>query len=213
MMTRLHLDFFHDVVCCWCYNISSRLRRLSAECNLEIRHRTFVLQADSGEMTARWGTPDQARATILGHWAACREVSDTPEGIRIDAMRAAAFDYPHGGQAALACKAAERIGGQPAHWAMFDALQRAHLTEARNIAAPEVLATVAQEIGLAPAAFREGLADPRTAALVEADRHHARALQIRSIPSVIVRETGQRLVNGPMADLRAQLRAAARLAA
>ncbi|NHF72044.1 DsbA family protein [Paracoccus xiamenensis] len=43
-MMTLHLDFFHDVVCCWCYNISSRLRRLSSEFDLDIRHRTFVLQ-------------------------------------------------------------------------------------------------------------------------------------------------------------------------
>ena len=30
-MPSLTIDFFHDVVCCWCFNISSRLRDLAAE--------------------------------------------------------------------------------------------------------------------------------------------------------------------------------------
>ena len=44
-MSALTIDFFHDVVCCWCFNISSRMRGLSDEFDLNIRHRTFVLQA------------------------------------------------------------------------------------------------------------------------------------------------------------------------
>ncbi|MGD9863521.1 MAG: DsbA family protein [Pseudodonghicola sp.] len=43
-MTRLTLDFFHDVVCGWCFNISPRLHRLAQEVDLDIRHRCFVLQ-------------------------------------------------------------------------------------------------------------------------------------------------------------------------
>lgn len=212
-MAALTLDFFHDVVCCWCFNISSRMRNLAAEFDLEIRHRTFVLQASRAEMAARWGTPEEARETILGHWAVCREASDRPELVDIDAMRAAPFDYPHGKIAALGCKAAERLGGQAAHWDMFDRLQRAHLTEARNIADPEVVLRAARELGFEAAAFAEVFDDPTTATAVEADRHYARVLQVRSVPTVIVRQTGARLVNGPREDLAAQLRAALRLAA
>ncbi|WP_425071015.1 DsbA family oxidoreductase [Sagittula sp. S175] len=212
-MPSLTVDFFHDVVCCWCFNISSRMRSLADEFDLDIRHRTFVLQANRAEMAARWGTPEDARETILGHWAVCRQVSDRPELVDIDAMRAAPFDYPHGMTAALGCKAAERLRGQPAHWDMFDRLQRAHLTEARNIADPEVVLLAAQDLGFEAAAFAEVFDDPGTRRAVEADRQHARALQVRSVPTLIVRETGARLVNGPREDLAAQLRAALRLVA
>ncbi|PIE12955.1 MAG: disulfide bond formation protein DsbA [Rhodobacterales bacterium] len=211
-MARLRLEFFHDVVCCWCYNMSSRLRQLDTEFDLDIRHRTFVLQASEDEITSRWGSPDEARTKILTHWAACREVSDTPEGLNIDAMAAAEFDYPHGWEAALACKGAERIGGQAAHWDMFDAIQRAHLTQARNVADVDVLMDVGRESGLDFSALRQMIRDPMTAELVEADRHAARQFQVSTIPAVILRETGQRLVNGPIDDLRAQLRSATRLA-
>lgn len=209
-MPSLTIDFFHDVVCCWCFNISSRMRSLATEFDLDIRHRTFVLQADEAEMAARWGTPADARRTILGHWSVCRQVSDHPEAIDVDAMRAAPFDYPSGMIAALGCKAAERLGGQMAHWHMFDNLQRAHLTEARNIADRTVVIDVAREAGFAAAAFVDLFDDPVTAHAVESDRQRARALQVRSIPALIVRENGARLVNGPREDLAAQLRASLR---
>lgn len=213
MMASLTIDFFHDVVCCWCFNISSRMRSLAAEFDLDIRHRTFVLQASRSEMASRWGNPEDARETILGHWVNCRRVSDQPELVDIDAMRSAPFDYPHGLTAALGCKAAERLGGQAAHWDMFDRLQRAHLTEARDVADPQTVLAVARELGFENAAFAEAFDDPDTARAVEADRQHARQLQVRSIPTLIVRETGARLVNGPREDLAAQLRAALRLTA
>lgn len=212
-MARLTVDFFHDVVCCWCFNISSRIRCLADEFDLDIRHRSFVLQASREQMAERWGTPAEARETILGHWSVCREVSDRPDLIDVEAMRMARFDYPHGFEAALACKAAEAIGGQAAHWDLFDRIQLAHLSEARDIADPEVLADAARDIGLDAEAFARAMADPATARAVEADRRAARLLQVRTIPALIVLETGARLVNGPLEDLRAQLRAAARLIA
>ena len=212
-MAALTVDFFHDVVCCWCFNISSRMRGLAAEFDLDIRHHTFVLQASRAEMAERWGTPRDARETILGHWAVCRQVSDQPERVDIDAMRAAPFDYPHGLTAALGCKAAERLGGQAAHWDMFDRLQRAHLSEARNVADPATVLDAARELSFKAAAFAEVFDDPGTRLAVEADRQHARVLQVRSIPTLIVRDTGTRLVNGPYEDLAAQLRAALRLVA
>ena len=212
-MASLTIDFFHDVVCCWCFNISSRMRDLAAEFDLDVRHRTFVLQASRDEMAARWGGPEQARDTILGHWSVCRQVSDRPDLVNIDAMRAAPFDYPHGMTAALACKAAELAGGQSAHWDMFDRLQRAHLTEARNIADPETILQIARDLGFESAAFAEAFDKPAAARAVEADRHCARTRQVRLIPTLIVRETGARLVNGPREDLAAQLRAALRITA
>lgn len=212
-MASLTVDFFHDVVCCWCFNISSRMRDLAGEFDLDIRHRTFVLQASRAEMATRWGTPENARETILGHWAVCRQASDQPELVNIDAMRAARFDYPHGMLAALGCKAAERMGGQAAHWDMFDCLQQAHLSDARNVADRETILAAARDLGLATTAFVRAFDDPMTARAVEADRQRAHRLQVQSVPTLIVRETGARLVNGPREDLAAQLRAALRLVA
>jgi putative protein-disulfide isomerase len=210
---RLTLDFFHDVVCGWCFNISPRLHALAEEFDLDIRHRTFVLQADRAEMIVRFGSMENAKSEILGHWEACKAASDTPDAFNIEGMRSAGFEYPQGLPGALACKAAEIQGGQDAHWRMFDAIQKAHLAEARNIADTGVLAEIAAEADLDLSRFVEAMAAQNTLALVDLDRAEARRLQVRSVPTIIIRETGHRFVNGPLEDLRAQLLANLRLVA
>ena len=211
-MARLTLDFYHDVVCGWCFNISPRLRRLAEEFDLEVRHRCFILQDSKRQMVAAFGSMARAKDTILRHWVACRAASDRPEAFDTEGMRAAPFDYPHGLPTALACKAAERMAGQSGHWDMFDALQRAHISQARNVADPAVLQAVAGEAGFDVGAFARVMAQHATRSGVEADRTLARRHRVVSVPTIIVQETGARLVNGPLSDLRAQLRANLRLA-
>lgn len=213
MSPRLTIDFFHDVVCGWCFNISPRLRALADEFDLAVHHRTFVLQDSRERMIEVFGSMSSAKETILRHWAACRRASYTPELFNIEGMRAAPFEYPFGLPAALACQASERIGGPAAHWDMFDRLQKAHITEARNVADPGVLISIAKEAWYDPTHFSEVMAEFGTRRAVERDRQCAHRLQVRSVPTLIVRETGARLVNGPIEDLRAQLRVALKLAA
>ncbi|MFB9151024.1 DsbA family oxidoreductase [Roseovarius ramblicola] len=95
---------------------------------------------------------------------------------------------------------------------MFDRLQRAHITEARNVADRDVINDLAASIGHDRTEFRTLLRDPETARRVEADRQHAQRFQIRSVPTLIEPMTGTRLVNGPIEDLRVQLDFAAWLA-
>ncbi|MBX3608335.1 MAG: DsbA family protein [Hydrogenophaga sp.] len=210
-MPPLTLDFFHDVVCGWCFNLSPRLRQLADEFGLDVRHHTFVLQDSPERMVDACGSHAMARDTILSHWAACAAASDTPQGFNIEAMRAAPFNYPHGLPAALACQAAQQLGGQAGgqlgHWRLFDALQTAHLSQARNVADPEVLLDVAAAAGFDRADFAQTMRSDQTLRAVQADRALAQGLGIRSVPTVIVRETGARLHNGPLAHLRQQLQA------
>lgn len=189
-MPSLTTDLFNDVVCCWCFNISSRMRGLAAEFDLDVRHCTLVLHADRAELAARWDTPSDARETILGRWAVCRGISDRPDLVDIDAMRAAPFDYPQGMTAVLGCKAEERIGGLSAYWGMIGRLPRAHLAEARNVAEPETVLHSARGLGFEAAVFADIFDDPATLRAVEAARQHARTLQVSTIPTLIVRETG-----------------------
>lgn len=84
-------------------------------------------------------------------------------------------------------------------------MQRAHLSGARDIADPETVLGVARDLGFEAAGFAGIFEDPATARAIETDRQYARAIQVRSIPPLIVRETGARPVNGPREDLAAQL--------
>lgn len=209
MMDRtptLTLDFFHDVVCGWCFNLSPRLHTLAREFRLDVRHRTFVLQDSQERMTEVFGSAAAAKTTILGHWEACAAASDRPEAFSMARMRTAPFDYPHGLPAALACQVAQQLGGHDGHWRLFDALQAAHISQARNVADSEVLVDVASAAGFDAQAFRLGLSDPGTRQAVAADRALAQLLKVRQVPSVYVRETAGWLRNGSLERVREQVR-------
>jgi predicted DsbA family dithiol-disulfide isomerase len=60
-------------------------------------------------------------------------------------------------------------GGQEAHWAMFDRVQRAHLTECLNIADDEVLRACAAEVGLDVERWARDYHSPQVTELVERD--------------------------------------------
>lgn len=208
----LTLDFFHDVVCGWCFNLSPRLRQLATEFSLEVVHHTFVLQENRDQMIAVFGSMPDAKQTILGHWAACQAASDNPERFNIEGMRHASFEYPSGLLSARACKAAERQAGQDGHWVMFDALQRAHLTQARNIADLDTVVEVAAEAGFDPELTATDILSARIAEAVQRDQAFARQLHVTSVPTVVLRETGMRLINQPLLGLREQIFANMRLA-
>jgi predicted DsbA family dithiol-disulfide isomerase len=84
-----------------------------------------------------------------------------------------------------ACKAAEFMGGQQAHWDMFDRIQRAHAVEARNIADLEVLRQCALEVGLDAEEWERLWSSQEVEQAVWADIRSADLLGVRAVPTVI----------------------------
>lgn len=197
------VEFFHDVVCGWCYVMSPRLRLVAGELGLQIRHRSFVLQASREEMIRAFGSMERAKHEILGHWQSCAQHDDY-DRIDVEGMRREAFEYPSGLAGALACQAAELLGGDTAHWDLFDAIQHAHLSRHRNIADAEVLLDIAVATGFERNAFASCMEGTEALQRVARDRARAQELNIRSIPT-LVGAGGLRLQTTPVNELRARL--------
>jgi len=187
------IEFFHDAVCGWCYLLSPRLRKIAAKYPVKIVHRAFVLQRDEQDMIARFGSMAQAKREILQHWEQCQRFAEHPKLINIEGMREAPFDYPTGYLAALYAKAAEQIGGQQAHWDFFDAVQCAHLYEARNIADVQVLDEIAKAQSFEYAELLAILYSPEIKQAVLKDNLRSDSFGIRSIPSIVI--NGVRVVS------------------
>lgn len=202
----LTIDFFHDVVCGWCYVMSPRLRQVAAELDIEIRHRTFVLQDSREKMVQAFGSMEQAKTEILGHWEACAK-QDDGQRIDIEGMRAESFEYPNGLAGALACQAAHILRGETAHWDYFDAVQKAHLSQHRNIGNRSVLLDIAVDVGFVRDVFAAHMDSEAARERVQADRDEARKLGIRSIPTLIVGPDLDRLQTMPAPALKARLQA------
>ncbi|MFC3096167.1 DsbA family protein [Alteromonas sediminis] len=187
------IEFFHDAVCGWCYLLSPRLRKIAEKYPVRIVHRTFVLQHNEQEMIARFGSLSNAKQEILQHWKQCQLFSENPELINVERMRIAPFDYPTGYLAALYAKAIEQLCGQQAHWDFFDAVQRAHLYEARNIADAQVLNEIAKAQGFVNAELFTKLCSPCIKQAVMKDKLRAKDFGIHTIPSLVV--NGKKVVS------------------
>lgn len=184
----MKIEFFHDVLCAWCYAFSPRLRRLVREYRqTQIVHRSFALAPERAAIGQIFGDKDEGKRQILGHWRAAND-NDDEHRIRADLMATRDFDYPYSMPGLLACKAAEFQRGQAGHWDYFDRVQRAHLTECLDIAATDVLEQCAVAVGLDLERFRADVASPEASEAVAADMQVAARYGVRSTPTIVVDE-------------------------
>ncbi|MDH0645646.1 DsbA family protein [Pseudomonas sp. GD03858] len=185
-MPALKIEFFHDVVCGWCFVLAPRLRQLQEELDLDIQHRTFILQTSRDAMIERFGSMPQAKQTILDHWRACAQAEDVKR-IDIEGMRRQHFEYPSGLLAGLACQAATVLAGNEGHGRMFDRLQEAHLVQSRNIGDHDTVLSIAAEAGFDPRAFALAFHDQAPQLLDQALTRGER-LGITSVPSLVIED-------------------------
>ncbi|MDH0300259.1 MULTISPECIES: DsbA family protein [unclassified Pseudomonas] len=183
-MPSLKIEFFHDVVCGWCFVLAPRLKQLQDELDLDIQHRTFILQTSREAMIERFGSMPQAKQTILDHWRSCAHAEEVKR-IDIEGMRRQPFEYPSGLLAGLACQAATALDGNEGHGRMFDHLQEAHLVQSRNIGDHDTVLTVATEAGFDPRAFALAFHDlaPR---MLDQELTRGERLGITSVPSLVI---------------------------
>lgn len=147
-------------------------------------YKTFPLGPTRDEIAKMFGSEENAKREILGHWAASRRLPGGEE-INPELMASRPFPYPYSMPALRAVKAAEFQGGMEAHARMYDRLQRAHLIEARNVADSQVLRACAQEIGLKMKIFDADFTSEASLQAVLRDQQEALSQGIRATPTVI----------------------------
>ena len=185
MKDVVRVEFFHDVLCAWCYALSPRVRRLVWENpGVVVEHRCFALAPTPEAIVALFGSREAGKREILEHWRAANR-NDDAHRINADLMASRPFDYPWSIPGLRACKAAELQGGQAAHWDMFDRVQRAHLTECVNIADDDVLRSCAADVGLDVRKWELDYRSPEVADLVERDLARARLYGINGVPTLV----------------------------
>jgi predicted DsbA family dithiol-disulfide isomerase len=188
MMRDVKIEFFHDVLCAWCFALSPRLRKLVNEFpNVEVTHRSFALAPTENSIEKMFGSKEAGKSEILNHWRAANQ-NDDEHRIRPEEMAKKTFDYPNSMPGLLACKAAEFQGGPKVHWDMFDRIQKAHLTETLNIADFEVLLKCATDTGLDINRFKNDFHSDKILQAVEEDFSRARVAGVNGVPTIIINE-------------------------
>lgn len=184
----MKIEFFHDVVCGWCYIQSSVLRKCSEEIGIKVVHRNFILQRNDHEMISKWGSLDGAKEIILQHWQSCADFEGIPERFNIDGMRKSTFNYPNGQLSAQATKAAELIYGQEAHWNMFDKLQSYHLKQAKNVGDIETIKEAVKELDFDVENFIEVMFSDCVSKALKEDLLVSFSYGVQSIPTIVIDE-------------------------
>ncbi len=181
----MEIEFFHDVLCAWCYALSPRLRRLTEEFpDIQVIHRSFPLAPQPEDIAHMFGSKEKGKKDILTHWEAAN-MNDDEHRINADLMKQRDFDYPYSTPGLLACKAAELQGGQEMHWAYFDKAQEAHLTLCRNVADFDVLVDIAREIGLDVDRFKADLFSEEVKLALHRDMDRALELGVEATPTLV----------------------------
>lgn len=183
---KITIEFFHDVLCAWCYVLSPRVKKLIQKYPDEIIliDRAFALAPSEKSLEYMFGSKELAKQEILEHWRAANE-NDTEHRINADLMATRDFDYPHSMPGLLACKAAEMQGGNEKFGEMMDRLQKAHLTECLNINDDEVLKQCAKDIGLNAEQWYKDYKSEKTRELVLSDLALARKYNVNSVPTLV----------------------------
>ena len=185
-MKKIIIEYFHDVLWAHCYTFSPRLRKLVEEFpQIEVINRAFALSRSYNHAANVFGSQENVKKVILNHWREARR-NDDDHRINVELMEGRDFNYPYSIPGLLGCKAAEIQGGQKAHWNYFDLVQKAHLTEARNIADEEVLYDVAAEAGLDREKFIKDFNSEAVKKMVEEDIELAKQYMVNSVPTIIV---------------------------
>ena len=187
---EIKIDFFHDVLCVWCYIASPRLRKAIEQFdgNIEVKHRCFALAPTQDDITRMFGNHILGKEEILRHWQSAKDHSINEVEINVELMRERTFPYPHSLPGLIACKAAELQGGQELHWKFFDRVQYAHAAECVNIADKQVLFDIATELKLDMAQFGKNFQDDSTKEKISKDFELARSMNINSVPTVVINQ-------------------------
>jgi len=181
----MEIEFFHDVLCAWCYALSPRLRRLTEEFpDIQVIHRSFPLAPQPEDIAHMFGSKEKGKKNILKHWKAAN-MNDDEHRINAELMEQRDFDYPYSTPALLACKAAEMQGAQEMHWNYFDKAQEAHLTLCRNVADFDVLVDIARELGLDVDRFKMDLYSQEAQLALHRDIDRALELGVEATPTLV----------------------------
>jgi len=199
MSKPVKIDFVSDVVCPWCAvglnALEQAIARVGDELQVELHFQPF-------ELNPQMAAEGEDVTEHLTHKYGISEAQITQNGEAIRARGEAlgfTFDMARRRRIYNTFDAHRLL-----HWAgeqspqrqrqLKHALLRAYFTEGENVSAPEVLATVAEEVGLDGARARAILASDEYAEAVRAQEAFYRQQGIQAVPSVIFND--RHLVQG-----------------
>ncbi|MCW2277243.1 DsbA family oxidoreductase [Heliophilum fasciatum] len=185
-MNKVTVEFFHDVICSFCFPMSYRMRQLQKMMpEVQIVHRSYALVKSERDFDEMFGSRAAAKAEILSHWEQANQ-NDDLHRFNISGMYQADFPFPTSLKALTACKAAYFTAGDAGYWDVFDALQHALFVQNRNIEERDIINDCIRQSGIDFATWEQHYNSDDTKEAVEKDLILAKQYGVHAVPCLII---------------------------
>lgn len=190
----MKIEFFHDVICSFCFPMSYRMRKLKERMpEIEIIHRSFALVPELEAFDKMFGSREGAKGEILTHWEQAN-INDDLNRFNIEGMKEKDFLFPMSILPLRAVKAGEEVAGDDMAWEVFDALQKALFMDNKNIGDPEIIKDIVSQTGIDLEKWEKAFNSHESLEAVNRELDLARAYGISSVPALLVE--GKYLIGG-----------------
>jgi predicted DsbA family dithiol-disulfide isomerase len=190
----MKVEFFHDVICSFCFPMSDRMRSIKKELpGLTISHKSYALGWEPEDFMSMFGSREAVKSEVLTHWVHANE-NDERHRFNIEGMKQTSFDFPTSKNGLLAAKAAGMLGDQEDYWEVFDKLQEGVFVRSLNIEEPSVIETLIKETSIDFEKWFLQFNNPETEEAVRQDLALAAAYGLQGVPALVV--NGKYLISG-----------------
>lgn len=184
----IKIEFFHDVICSFCFPMSARMRWIDKNyINIEVKHRSFALGWKSEDFIRSFGSREAVKSEVLRHWAHANK-NDDAHRFNIEGMRQTNFNFPISKPGLIAAKAAGLIGGENMYWDVFDRIQNKLFVENKNIEDITILEEAVKETNISFADWKAQFENEKTEEAVLEDLRLAQAYGINSAPTLVINQ-------------------------
>lgn len=185
----MNLLYIADPMCSWCYGFGGSMAELLADPGALRPLNLALVMGGLRPHTTEPMAPAQVEE-ILGHWRHVADATGLPFTAPPDtAMHQPGFVY----DTEPASRATVTVRSMwPQHtWRYFKAVQAAFYAEGRDVTRPEVLADVAETLGLPRAEFAKGFASQAMRDATAQDFAQSRSWGITGFPAVLAEKAGE----------------------
>jgi putative protein-disulfide isomerase len=174
----MHLIYFADPMCSWCYGFGPELAKLVA------RHPYALLELVMGGLRPfnRQPMSEAFRAMLLEHWQHVAQAS----GRQFSRAAIDREDFIYDTEPACRAVVTARHLDADKAFALLESVQLAFYRDGRDTTSPEVLADVAQECGHDRAAFLAAFGSAAMRAETQSDFARTQATGVGGFPTLAV---------------------------
>ncbi|HET7795144.1 MAG TPA: DsbA family protein [Rhizobacter sp.] len=179
----MNLIYVADPMCSWCYGFAKPLDELLAQPGPAAPLQLALIMGGLRPFTTEAITPERA-SELAGHWHHVAEASGQPFAQAPNtALHIPGFVYDT--EPASRAVVTVRTLWPKLVWRYLKAVQHAFYAEAKNVVQPEVLADVAEAMGIPRADFAKAFASQEMRDATMADFQQSQQWGIRGFPALI----------------------------